>query len=81
MSTRETETQILKDHLATLIASLEKGESCSVSGGYITHEYKSNLIDKNCGKIVSKLVSLGYEYTTNHGFGCKDYRFTKKIEL
>ena len=81
MTTFEQETKILKDYVAKCIEKLENGESVRLSGNYITHSYKDGVIDKNCNKIARKLSELGYEYTTNHGFGCLDYRFLKRIEL
>lgn len=80
-STHERETQILKDFVEKCKSSLEAGKSALVRGGYISHNYEDGVIDQNCGLIVDKLSSLGYTYTTNHGHGCRDYRFTKKIEL
>ena len=81
MTTFERNTQILKDFIKGSTESLESGNSVCIRGGYINHSYEENIIDSNCSKIVEKLVSLGYEYTTNHGHGCRDYHFTKKIEL
>lgn len=77
----EKDTRILKDYVNKCVENLEKGEKELIRGGYINHSYKDSLIDSNCSKIVSKLSSLGYEYTTNHGHGCRDYWFSKKIEL
>ena len=81
MTTLEEDIKILKDYVNEKIKVLEGGEPAFIRGGYLSHNYKDKLIDANCSKIVSKLTSLGYEYTTNHGFGCKDYRFSKTIEL
>lgn len=77
----EKETRILKEFIDKSVVSLDKGDSVLVSGGYIQHDDTARILDKHCSKIVNKLTSLGYEYTINHGFGCKDYRFMKKIEL
>ena len=81
MTTLEQDTKILKDYISKKVESLEKGDSAYIQGGYLRYSYEERLIDANCSKIVGKLVSLGYEYTTNHGFGCKDYSFSKPIEL
>ena len=81
MTTFEKDTQILKDFIATSVTELERGEPVHVSGGYIQRDYDRNLLDSNCSTIVKKLLELGYIYTSNHGFGCLDYRFTKKIAL
>ena len=81
LTEHEEITIILKDYIANAIEHLEEGNSFHVSGGYRTHTYKDKIIDRNCDKIVNHLRSKGYEYTTNHGFGCKDYTFTKPIEL
>lgn len=80
-TTHEMESRILKEYIANKVETLEKGEATYVYGGYIHHNYNDNLIDSNCSKIVTKLTSLGYEATTNHGHGCRDYRFTKVIDL
>lgn len=81
LTEHEEITIILKEYIANGIEHLEKGNSFHVSGGYRRHTYKDKIIDRNCDKIVNHLRSKGYEYTTNHGFGCKDYTFTKPIEL
>ena len=81
MTTHEKDTQILKDCIERKVEDLEKGECAYVSGGYIQRGYEENVIDSNCYNIVQKLLELGYTYTSNHGFGCLDYRFTKKIVL
>jgi hypothetical protein len=81
MTTHEEVTAILKDELDYLVSSLEKGQSVLVRGGYIHRDYKSEVIDRHCDTLVDKLTSMGYGYTTNHGHGCRDYYFMKKIEL
>lgn len=81
MTEHEKDTEILKTYVENIVEDLEAGNSRLITGGYIRHTYNENLIDVHCNKIVNKLIDLGYEYTTNHGHGCKDYRFTKKIEL
>ena len=81
MSRHEEMTMILKEHIANGIEQMEKGDTFYVSGGYIKHTDRERVIDKNCDRIVSQLISKGYEYTTNHGHGCKDYEFFKPIEL
>ena len=81
LTEHEEITLILKEYIARGIKQMEEGGTFYVSGGYIKHTYKDRIIDRNCDKIVNHLRSKGYEYTTNHGFGCKDYTFTKPIEL
>ena len=81
MTRHEEVSKILKDYLDRLIKNLEEGEPAYVKGGYLEHDDEASVIDANCSKIVTKLISLGYEYTTNHGYGCKDYTFLKPIEL
>jgi len=77
----EETTEILKDYIEDCVNRLEKGNLVVVRGGYSNHTFKDIVIDKNYNKIVNKLVELGYEYTTNHGSGCYDYHFLKKIKL
>lgn len=81
MTAFEEENKILKDFIIESVEKMEKGHVVYVTGGYIQHDYKARVLDANCSKIVTKLSSLGYSYTTNHGHGCKDYRFIKNIEL
>ena len=81
MSAVEEDTQILKDYIAEQVERLERGDYAYIRGGYNTHSYKDSVIDTNCARIVNKLSSLGYDYTTNHGYGCRDYKFSKPIEL
>ena len=75
------DTKILKDYVAAKVKTMEEGGYAYITGGYLQHSYDERLIDSHCSKIVSKLYSLGYECTTNHGHGCQDYKFSKKIEL
>ena len=66
------------------IESLEKGDYAYVCDGYNGDNdggKYDRLIQSYANKIVSKLTSLGYKHTTNHGHGCKDWRFYKEIEL
>ena len=66
------------------VESLEKGEYAYVCDGYQggnDGDKYDNTIQSYSSKIVSKLLSLGYIHTTNHGFGCKDWKFYKEIEL
>lgn len=81
MTTLEKDTEILKTFIEESVQTLERGENVYVTGGYLNHCYKTRVLDEYCSKIVSKLSSLGYEYTTNHGHGCRDYKFSKKIDL
>ena len=81
MTQFETDTQVLQDYLANKVKALDKGDSVLVTGGYCRHGYEDRLIESNCSNIVSKLLDLGYTYTSNHGYGCLDYRFTKEIKL
>lgn len=81
MTTFEENKEILETYIKECIETLEKGECVYVKGGYLNHCYKTRLLDEYCSKIVAKLSDLGYEYTTNHGFGCRDYKFSKEIKL
>ena len=81
MSVIVEETQILKDFIAESVEKMDKGGVAYVSGNYCTYNHKDGVLDRHHQKLVSKLHSLGYESTTNHGHGCLDWRFTKKIEL
>lgn len=81
MNTHEEISQILKDELERLVDYLEAGNTALVRGGYIHHDYVQKVIDRHCDTLVNKLISMGYSYTTNHGFGCRDFYFTKPIVL
>jgi len=81
MTTHEETTEILKAEVEGLIESLEAGGEVLVRGGYTPYTDRDRILYRHCETIVQKLVSLGYTYTTNHGHGCKDYHFTKRIEL
>jgi hypothetical protein len=65
------------------ITSLEKGDYAYVKSGY---DFRNDggcydrTIQLSAVRIVDKLVSLGYRYTTNHGYGCRDWTFYKNIE-
>jgi len=67
------------------IESLEKGDYAYVCDGYDGNSKGVDKYDRTIqsysNKIVSKLTSLGYKHTTNHGHGCKDWKFYKDIEL
>tara|TARA_R110000803_G_C11946229_1_gene317135 strand:- start:243 stop:497 length:255 start_codon:yes stop_codon:yes gene_type:complete len=66
------------------VASLEKGDYAYICDGYQGGSdggKYDNTIQSYSSKIVNKLLSLGYIYTTNHGFGCKDWKFYKEIDL
>tara|TARA_R110000851_G_scaffold196444_3_gene347398 strand:+ start:6698 stop:7024 length:327 start_codon:yes stop_codon:yes gene_type:complete len=84
MSQVAEDTKKLKDYVDTLIASLEKGDYVYVKDGYIGDNsggMYDGLFQSHARKIVSKLLSLGYVHTTNHGFGCYDWKFYKEIDL
>ena len=81
MTQFEKDTQVIQGYISNKIDALEQGNTVLVRGGYIHYTYEDRLIDSHCSSIVSKLLDLGYSYTSNHGYGCKDYRFTKKIIL
>ena len=78
------DVQKVRNYVARCVESLEKNNYASVSSGYNSSndggEY-DHVIQRHASKIVSKLVSLGYIYTTNHGFGCYDWRFCKDFEI
>jgi hypothetical protein len=74
----------LKNHVDGMIKTIEAGDYAYVKDGYHGDDKGGPydvLFQRHCNKIVAKLVSLGYEYTTNHGFGCRDFSFSKPIEL
>ena len=79
-STHSKETRVVQDFIDISVKSLEEGESVYVSGGYIQSGDK-RILDRNCDVIVNLLSSKGYTYTTNHGYGCRDYRFMKQLNL
>lgn len=81
MTTLEEETQILKDFITKAVETIEKGGKAYVTGNYCTYNHKDSVLDKHHQKLVNKLYSLGYESTTNHGHGCKDWAFMKPINL
>ena len=84
MSTVAEDTKKVKAFIDGCVESLEKGEYAYVSDGYIGNidggRY-DNTIQKYSARIVKKLLSLGYIHTTNHGFGCKDWSFSKEIDF
>jgi len=66
------------------IESLENGNYAYVCDGYSggsDGDMYDRLIQSYSSKIVSKLTSLGYKHTTNHGHGCKDWKFYKEFEI
>jgi len=66
------------------VETLENGDYAYVCSGYSGDSSGGKydrVVQAHSSKIVSKLVSLGYLYTTNHGFGCYDWKFYKEIEL
>jgi len=78
------DTEKVKAFIDKCVESLEKGDYAYVCDGYQGGNdggKYDNTIQQYSSKIVSKLVSLGYVYTTNHGFGCYDWKFYKEIEL
>jgi len=81
LSGHEEETLILKEWLSKAIENLDKGGAEFLSSGYIVYTHKDTVLQRNCHLLISKLTDLGYTHTTNHGYGCYDWRFTKRIEL
>ena len=79
-STHSKETRVVQDFINMSVKSLEEGEPVYVSGGYI-QSGDNSILDRNCDVIVNHLSSKGYTYTTNHGYGCKDYKFMKQLKL
>jgi len=78
------DTKKLKDFIDKCVERMENNGYAYVSDGYSGGNnggQYDNLMQAHANKIVAKLVSLGYEYTTNHGHGCKDWSFSKKIDL
>jgi hypothetical protein len=77
--------EIVKAFVDRCIESLEKGEYAYVCDGYRGNSNGVNMYDTTIqsysNKIVRKLTSLGYKHSTNHGHGCKDWKFYKDIEL
>ena len=65
--------QSLEDNNYVYVCSGYSGDSNGGKYDYTIQDYAD--------KIVSKLVSLGYKYTTNHGFGCRDWKFYKEFEI
>ena len=80
----EQDVQKVRNYVEECIESLEKnnyayvvsGYSGRSDGGKYDHE-----VQRHAQKIVAKLSSLGYTYTTNHGHGCYDWRFEKDFKL
>jgi len=66
------------------IEDLENGNYAYVCKGYMggnDGDKYDNTIQSYAHKIIDKLTSLGYKYTTDHGHGCYDWKFYKEIEL
>ena len=81
MTDHEETTKILEEYIEECVTTLDKGSTVRVTGGYRVYNKKDTILQRYCETIVRKLSSLGYEYTTNHGFGCYDYIFSKPIKL
>lgn len=80
----KTDVDKVKTFVDNCVKSLENDNYAYVCDGYIGDNSGGkydNVIQRHADKIVKKLVSLGYIYTTNHGFGCKDWSFTKEFDL
>jgi hypothetical protein len=78
------EIQKVKDYVNRCIETLEKDNYARVSSGYNGDNscgVYDKVVQRHAHKIVSKLVSLGYIYTTNHGYGCYDWSFCKDFEI
>ena len=74
----------VKSFVDRCVESLENGDYAYVCDGYQGDNSGGkydNTIQSHANKIVRKLLSLGYIHTTNHGFGCKDWKFYKEIDL
>jgi hypothetical protein len=74
----------IKAFIQRCVDSMEAGDYAYVCDGYhggSNGDKYDTTIQKYSNKIVTKLLSLGYIYTTNHGFGCRDWSFSKEIEL
>jgi hypothetical protein len=82
MSTEEI--QKVKDFASRCIETLETRNYAYVASGYSGDNSGGKFdstVQRYADKIVSKLVGLGYIYTTNHGYGCRDWSFTKDFEI
>jgi len=78
------EIEKVKVFVDSCIESLENGDFAYVCDGYdggSNGDKYDRVVQSHSNKIVNKLTSLGYKHTTNHGHGCKDWRFYKEIEL
>jgi len=84
MSKVAKDIEKVKAFIAKCVESLESGNYAYVCDGYIGNcsggRY-DHTIQLYSSKIVNKLISLGYKYTTKHGHGCKDWHFYKDIEI
>ena len=79
------DTNKIKAFINRCIAELEVGEYARVVSGYASYKQDGSeydrLFQENADRIVSKLSSLGYKYTTRHGHGCREWNFFKEIPL
>lgn len=84
MGSVEKDIEKVRAFVDRCIESLENGNYAYVCRGYHGRSdggKYDRVIQSYSGKIIDKLTSLGYSYTTNHGFGCYDWNFYKEIEL
>jgi hypothetical protein len=71
----------VEDFTNRCISALELGDYAYVCDGYIGDNGGGkfdSVVQSHARKIVSKLLKLGYVHTTNHGFGCYDWKFYKE---
>jgi hypothetical protein len=72
----------VREFVQECINNLESGNYAYVCSGYHSGGGKyDGVIQSYADRIVSKLVSLGYKYNTNHGYGCRDWSFYKDFEI
>lgn len=84
MSQVAEDTKKIKAFIERSITAMNKGHYVYLCNGYSGDSSGGkydNVIQDNSNLILNKFLSLGYTYTTNHGHGCKDWKFSKKIEL
>ena len=74
------EIEKVKSFVGRCVETLENDGYAYVCDGY-QGDNSGGKYDKTIqsytSEIVSRLVSLGYTYSTNHGFGCYDWKFYK----
>ena len=79
-----TDFDKVKEFLDKCIKTIESGETAYIHSGYahssVIDSYNS-IIQEHSRDIVDKLYRLGYGCITNHGHGCYDWKFFKKIAL